>query len=590
MIRRRALLSADDAADRVAWELLDEPGVRVGLLGAVLLTIALAAVLGTPVDARVFVVTSVLGLLLLFGSFLRPLPAGLRAAGWHPGVTWSAAVALLGPVLIAVLLLAAVEVAVEPFAPLFGLLLLLAAILPPRALRWPLLSWQLAIWVAIVALSGERAPAVLLVHLAGGLALAVTVVRTAEALSGSYDEAYRARLAAEQRAELLASLLRTHDLDPAVVLRSVADGLLGLGFDVAAVREIDRDSGVARIIEGVARGELVVEEELPLEAPEFDLLLRTEEPVLLGPGPDEPANLADLRLYSALLFPVFEDGQMVAVVAAGSSDRAVGSGVTDAAELLVAQAGAALERARLYRRDQSTVEQLRRLEQRTQDFISTVSHELRTPLTVVQGLGSTLDERWDDLDDERRDDLLRRIDANADRLATMVTRLLDTSQLSRGALQPVPREVELRRLLRAAMDRLHDVLAAHPVEVDVVPATLVRVDDELFEHVTDNLLLNLARHTPPGTTGRLCAWEDGDRVVIELMDDGPGIEAHDLPHVLDRFYRGGDESHRVSTGGLGLGLALAAEVVRAHGGRLSVASGDGGGARFRFDVPRARPR
>lgn len=589
MSEGRTWLSGEDASGRVSWELLDEPRVRAALIGAVLVTIALAALLGTAIDTWVFASTSAFGLLLVFASFLRPMPSRLRNAGWHPGITWSAIIAVLGPVLTATLLLAAVEVPVEPFAPFFALMLLLAAILPSRALRWPLLSWQLAVWMAIVVLSGQRAPAVLLFHLGGGLALGATVVRTARALSDSYTEAFDARLAAEQRAELLSSLLRTHDLDPAVVLRSVADGLLGLGFDVAAIREIDRDRGVARIIEGVARGELVVEQELSLQAPDFALLLRTEAPVVLGPGPDEPVNLADLGLHSAVLFPVFEEDRMVAAVAAGTVDRPVTGGTADAAELLVAQAGAALERARMYRRDQATVTQLQALEQRTQDFVSTVSHELRTPLTVVQGLGSTLDERWDDLDDERRDDLLRRLDANAERLLSMVTRLLDTSQLSRGAFQPVPLEVGLRRLLRAALDRLHDVLAAHRIELDVAPTTVALIDQELFEHVIDNLLLNLARHTPEGTTARLRAWEEGDRVVIELADDGPGISEHDLPHVLDRFYRGGDQSHRVRTRGLGLGLALAAEVVRAHGGRLSVASGDGG-ASFRFDVPRGALR
>ena len=580
----------DDASGWVSWELLDEPWVRIGLIGSVLLTIALAALLGTSLAPLPFALLSGVGLLLALGSFVRPVPAALRAGSWDAEAVWSVAIAILGPLLTGSLVIVAVDVPVEPFAPLFGLLLLMAAILPPAAVRWPLLSWQLAVWLAVVVLGGQRDPAVLLLHLGGGVALSVTLVRTADALSVGYTEAFRARTAAERRAELLASLLRTHDLDPEVVLRSVADGLVGLGFDVASIREVDREAGVARIIEGVARGELSVEEELPLSSPEFVLLQRTAAPVVLERGVSEPVSLEDLGLHTALLFPVLDEEEVVAVVAAGAVDRAPNREAIDAAELLVAQAGAALRRARAYLRDQETTEELQRLEQRTQDFISTVSHELRTPLTVVQGLGSTLEQRWDDLDAARREDLLRRIDANADRLATMVTRLLDTSQLSRGALEVTPVEVRLGPWLRATIDRLGELLAEHPIELEVAPRTAITVDQELFQHVADNLLVNLARHTPPGTRARLRAFEDGDRVMVELEDDGPGIDARDLPHVLERFYRGGDTSHRVSTRGLGLGLALAAEVVRAHGGRLTVGESDSGGARFRFDVPRAAPR
>lgn len=582
--------ATEDAARWVAWEVLDEPLVRAGLIVPVVLVIALSGLTGTVRRPVLFATLVVVGVLVVVGSFFRPVPSRLFGQGRDGEALWSTIVAAIGPVLAGALLLVAVEVAVEPFAPLFALMLLMAAMLPLPGVRWPLLVWQITAWLVVVLVAGQRAPVVLLLHLVGGVVFAVAAVRTADALTAGYAQAFRARVAAQRRAELLASLLRTHDLDPGVVLRSVADGLVGFGFDVAAIREIDRDAGVARIIEGVARGELEVKEELPLSSPDLDLVLRTGAAVVLDAGVREQTSRQDLGLHTALLFPVLDDGEVVALVAAGTVDGAPADDAVDAAELLVAQAGIALRQATAYRHDQATIDELRHLDRRTQDFISTVSHELRTPLTVVQGLGATLDERWDELDVDRRADLLRRVDANAERLASMVTRLLDTSQLSRQALRLVDVEVRLTPLLRAALDRLGEVVAEYPVELAIDEDITVRVDPELFEHVTDNLLLNLARHTPPGTPARLRAWQAGDRVVIELEDDGPGIDEQDLPHVLERFYRGGDESHRVSTRGLGLGLALAAEVVRAHGGRLTVGSGAAGGACFSFDVPRATPQ
>ncbi len=579
-----------DASGWVGWTLADEARVRVGVVGSVLVTIGLAVLLATSLQLVPFVLLSATGLVLTACLFVRPVPAALRERGVSGEDLWAVLVAILSPALVGGLVTLGVDAPVKPFAGHFALLLLAAAILPPPRLRVPLAAWQIVVWLTIVLLGGQRDPAVLLLHLGGAFLLGLVLMRTAEALSVSYDDAHAVRTAAERRAELLSSLLRTHDLDPEVVLRTVADGLMSLGFDVAAIRTVDRARGVARIVEGVARDELEVVEELPLDAPELALVARTGAPAVLEPGERAPGRPGDRTLHTAAYFPVFEDGEIVAVVTAGTAERAPGDEAVDAAELLVAQAGVALQRARTYRQDRATTEQLQQLEQRTQDFISTVSHELRTPLTVVQGLTTTLEERWSDLDGRRRDDLLRRIDSNAERLATMVTRLLDTSQFTRGGLKLTPAEVRLGPWLDAALDRLGEVLADHRVEVDVAQDVVISVDQELFEHVTDNLLVNLARHTPPGTPARLRAVVVGDRVEVELEDDGPGIAAQDLPHVLERFYRGGDRSHRVSTRGLGLGLALAAEVVRAHGGQLTVGASASGGARFRFDVPLATQR
>ncbi|TVP75648.1 MAG: hypothetical protein EA340_00020 [Nitriliruptor sp.] len=460
---------------------------------------------------------------------------------------------------------------------------------PWRSRSW-LMLWIVVLWVLVVVGGGERDPTVLLLHLGGGLALAATTKRTADALTIGYSQAAEARRAAERRAELLASVLRTQDLDPAVVLRSAAHGLLALGFDVAAVREVDRAAGVARLVEGATKADVALPEVLSLDDHDIATVLTTARPRFVAGGPRTRADLAGGELGAAVLYPVLDGDEVIAIVGAGTTGDDLHPDAEEAAELLLAQAGEALLRARAYRADRETTRELQRLQRHTQDFLSTVSHELRTPLTVVQGLAATLSDRWDALEHERRRDLLRRIDANADRLAVMVTRLLDTSQVSRDALQVRLSEVRLDPLLRSAVDRLADVLSGHEVVLDVDDRLYVQVDPVLFEHVIDNLLVNVATHTPSGTTARVSARSSGDRIVIEVVDDGPGVDDEDLPHLLERFYRGGDKSHRASTRGLGLGLALAAEVVTNHGGRLEVGQGPGGGASFSFDVAAAPPR
>ena len=570
-------------------ELLEEPLVRASLVVPVLVTLVLVLLEGELRSLPLFLALTAAALGVAVGSVLQPRFVPLPS-GWDRDVVWAIAAGAVGPLLAAVMLVWVVQIDVRLFAPLFGMVLLVNGFVAPWRTRSWLMLWVVLLWVLVVVGGGERDPSVLLLHLGGGLALTVTTKRTADALTIGYAQAAAARRAAERRAELLASVLRTQDLDPAVVLRSAADGLLALGFDVATVREVDQPAGVARLVEGAARGDVALPKELPLDDDDVAAVLATARPRFVAGPRRAHADLASGPLGAAVLYPVIDGDEVIAIVGAGTAGEDVTRDAREAAELLVAQAGEALLRARAYRADRETTRELQRLQRHTQDFLSTVSHELRTPLTVVQGLTATLSDRWDALEHDRRRDLLRRIDANAERLAAMVTRLLDTSQVSRDALQVRLSDVRLEPLLRSAVDRLDDVLAGYQVVVDVENHLYVQVDPVLFEHVIDNLLVNVATHTPPGTTASVAARPSGDRTVIEVHDDGPGVSDEDLPHLLERFYRGGDKSHRASTRGLGLGLALAAEVVANHGGRLEVGRGPGGGARFSFDVAAVPPR
>lgn len=571
-------------------ELLEAPLMRAALVLPVLTTVLLVLTTGELRDPALFAILTVAGAAVAVAAVLQPPFARLPPA-WDRDVVRAVVAGGVGPGLAAMMLTWAVAVDVRPFAPLFAMVMVVNGFVAPRRIRVPVMVWIIALWLALVVGNGERDPAVLLLHLGGGVALLTTTTRAADALTVGYARAAEARIAAERHAELLSSLLRTQDLDPAVVLRSAADGLLGLGFDLAAVREVDREAGVARLIEGVARADLELPAMIALDDPQVAEVLATGRPYRAQRGGRNGAATPGADLRDVVLYPVVAGGgEVIAIVAAGTAHRRLTTDVERAAELLVAQAGEALLRARAYRADQRTTAELQRLERRTQDFLSTVSHELRTPLTVVQGLGTTLAERWDELAPARRNDLLHRVDANAERLSTMVTRLLDTSQVSRAGLPVGTSEVPLAPLVRAAVERIDAVLAEHRVTVEVDEGLRVQVDPALFEHVIDNLLVNVATHTPAGTTARLTAWQHGERVVVELTDDGPGIATDDLPHLLDRFYRGGDESHRVSTRGLGLGLSLAAEVVSSHGGTLEVGAAAEGGARFTFDIAAAAPR
>ena len=452
-----------------------------------------------------------------------------------------------------------------------------------------IVGWGLGLW-----LDGLRDPATWVLQIGGlGLVYAATI-RIASTLSDNALVADQLRTTAELRAGLLTAMLRTNTLQPAEVLRATVDGLLEAGFDAATIRRLDHERQLAVLVEGVARYEVDLAIELPIEGSIAPDVIASRERLLVQDALGDPRTYnAEYPFTSAVFLPLFDADRVDAIVGALNRTRALTLDELTAADLLAEQAGRAFVRARDYEADERTVTQLRVVDRRIQDFVSTLSLELRTPLTVIHGLGQTLTSRWDELEAPRRGDLLRRIDANAERLSTMMRSLLDTSVVESGELAVHPDEVSLRELIGSVVHRSASVTSVHPVRVDIPSGLHVVVDPALFAHVIENLLANVEKHTPDGTAVTIAAVLQPDdeaadgrplrRVRVSVSDTGPGIAAEDLPHVLDRFYRGGHPDTR-ATSGLGLGLALAQDIIDAHGGVLLVHSEPGVGTTFSFDV------
>jgi signal transduction histidine kinase len=581
---RSSLSPASTERDGHAAQVLADPLVRLALsltgVAPLVYLVGYAEVL-VPVALGGFIVLAAVLLALLV---LHPwwAPQGTDATrraerAWQLSCGVGA-VGLLGPVLVAT-----VDVDVMLFAPLFAASAVAALCAMPWRWRLPMALWVVAVWIGTLLASGVRDLPVLLLNLGGGLLVVAAASSTSRVLAANLVDAESLRVDALMRTGLLASVLRTNSLEPADVLRATVDGLVDVGFDVAVIRALDHERQVARLIEGTARYDLDIAFELPFEGTRIEAVIADRVPlVTVAEGPD--ARLGPQQLVGLIHLPLLDGELTPALLSGGLLHRAARSDELEAAQLLAVQAGSALQRAKAYRLDAATVEQLHEVDVRIQDFISTVSHELRTPLTVVQGLGETLLNRWDDLDPARRQDLLGRIDANAERLASMVRSLIDTSAFESGELELRPKPTPLRVAILALLHRLVDVTGNHPVVVDVPADLVAEVDPGLFQHVIENLLVNVSKHTPAATRVTITGRTLDDRVVVEVVDDGPGIAAQDLPHVLDRFYRGGDPNRR-STSGLGLGLALAQEIVQAHGGVMQVTSERGEGTRFTFDVP-----
>ena len=489
---------------------------------------------------------------------------------------WRLASVYVGTALLAPSLVWVAEVEVTSFVLVVALMLVNMGALLPHPFRVPAGGWVVVVWLVTLWWAGVRDPVVLTQHLIGAVLVFVAAVMTSDLLARAIGREETARLQADRSARLLERLLGARSLDVEGVAAAAAEAVRHRGCDLVIVRVIDRRGQLARpiAVAGVPTRPVLTE---PLDDGPYARVLATGAPRIAGPG--DGATIRERRL----LVPLRDHAEVVGLVEAHAPARGR-LPATDEVEAIVRRAERGLVRARSFERDRRDMQELHWLEQRTNDLVSTVSHELRTPVTVIAGLAETLADRWDHLPLEVRRTLLARIAANARRLDTIVGSLLDSGALDGGEVSISPQPLELGALVDAVLDRLELLTAGHRVLTVNPEPVWVCVDPALFEHVVENLLANVAHHTPAGTSVELNLRRVGPHVELAIVDDGPGIPPEELGHVFERFFRGGAPDRR-SSGGLGLGLPLARQIVRAHGGTLTAERvGPEGGTRFHLTL------
>ena len=216
-------------------------------------------------------------------------------------------------------------------------------------------------------------------------------------------------------------------------------------------------------------------------------------------------------------------------------------------------------------------------------FITDASHELRTPLTTIRGFAELY--RQGAANDVEM--LMSRIESESRRMGGLVEDLLLLAQLD------AQRPLERRRvdLLSLASDAVHDAQSVAPdrtITLEVVdgPGTPEVIGDEArLRQVLANLVANALRHTPETARITLRVGTIGGKAVLEVADEGPGMEAADAQRVFERFYRA-DTSRTRASGGSGLGLSIVDSLVRAHGGLVTVTTAPAQGCCFRVSLPR----
>ena len=250
----------------------------------------------------------------------------------------------------------------------------------------------------------------------------------------------------------------------------------------------------------------------------------------------------------------------------------------DLARLNREQAEAAQVAARLAERDRQ-VQVLEETDRVRHEFFANVSHELRTPLGGIL-TGATAVLRREHLEPSLRAEL-DEVAAAAQRLARLVSDMLDMARIEGGAIDLQLDHIDIADAISAAVGRLRRVSPRRVVDVGIVPSTPeVRADWERLGQVIDNLLTNADHFAPHGTPLTVSAGPEGEGVVVRVVDEGPGVPLEQRERIFERFVRG--------TGGTGLGLPIVRGLVTAQGGRVWLedpAAGPGG--RFAFSLPAA---
>lgn len=252
----------------------------------------------------------------------------------------------------------------------------------------------------------------------------------------------------------------------------------------------------------------------------------------------------------------------------------------------VAKQAAGLVKQRELAEEASKAEAIEQADELRRSLLSAVSHDLRTPLAAAKAAVSSLRSGDVDFSPEDTAELLATVEESIDQLTALVDNLLDSSRLAAGVVQPQLRRVYLEEAVQRALVGISKGATGFGrggvdrVKVEVGDAVAV-ADAGLLERVLANLIDNALRYAPDSVV-RVNAGRVGERVLITVVDEGPGIPRGTEEQLFDAFQRLGD---RDNTSGVGLGLSVARGFVEAMGGTIQATDTPGGGLTIEIDLP-----
>jgi two-component system sensor histidine kinase KdpD len=260
-----------------------------------------------------------------------------------------------------------------------------------------------------------------------------------------------------------------------------------------------------------------------------------------------------------------------------------GSSLSDGAlQALLNLVAIALERVRT-EEVSNRADAARQSEEFKSTLLDAIAHEFKTPLTSIKAASTSMLSETSALSPQFRE-LAAIIDEETDRMNQLVTEAVRMSQIDAGKIRLERESLDVAEVLAKVVAHFETQAAGRPLRVDPGPnLPRISADPELLALALRQLIDNALKYSPPGSPIRVTADLEGERVVIRVEDRGPGIPERERERIFDKFYRRGGS--RDSVPGTGLGLYIAREIIRTHGGDLWIEGEPGAGSEFCAALP-----
>lgn len=239
----------------------------------------------------------------------------------------------------------------------------------------------------------------------------------------------------------------------------------------------------------------------------------------------------------------------------------------------------------------SEIDQLKAQEKFRREFLSNISHEFKTPLFAIQGYIETLKDGMMEDDIEMATNFLNKASKNIDRLTYLINDLDEISKLETGQISIHIEKFDIVELILETVDHLIDKAKKQNIEIIVdlknTNPVFVKADRQRIQQVIINLIDNSIKYGKEGGKTKINIYPLLDQILIEVTDNGQGIEEKNLPRVFERFFRT-DRSRSREIGGSGLGLSIVKHIIEAHQQTVHVRSTEGIGTTFGFTLEKAK--
>ncbi|WP_342644498.1 ATP-binding protein [Mucilaginibacter sp. CSA2-8R] len=225
-------------------------------------------------------------------------------------------------------------------------------------------------------------------------------------------------------------------------------------------------------------------------------------------------------------------------------------------------------------------------EQRKNDFISMVSHELKTPLTSLSGYMQLLKSRAVKSQDMQTTGMVEKAIRQVSRMTTLINGFLNVSRLESAHIHIDRIRFDMAKLINEVEDEVLSTIGSHQIVFAPVEATWIHADRDKIGQVINNFISNAVKYSPPGSNINITCEATSNKLVLNVRDEGIGINQEDQPRLFKRYFRVNNSGYQ-NVAGFGIGLYLCAEIIKQHGGKIGVESKMRKGSTFYFELPLA---